>query len=572
MKRFLILLMAFAVMAAACTGDGDEDAGGDEEGSETTEGTETTEGSETTEGGDTSGEEVEPVDPDMCPTITNPGDPGADRPAPADNGDARPEVVSLATYQEGQLKHGTEPVVENARTNACSKMADLPVLECSPGDDVREAYIDLTGYLISNGEEVQRVELEDPEERALTELGTDELIELLNTELSLPRAGREVGFEYVFLGQMGYGVHPATNPTRVDKGAYEAVGYPRDQIPGGDTPVVVLDTGRPDELPDVDFLDALAPAVSQDIEGPPAVTPTSDPGIAHGLMVAGIVGQAAPDTPIEVYNAEDLSLTGGDPGGGLFTVTSIAAALARRPADVPSVINMSFGTYGCDPDRLVAAGFDAGLIGDLVDRGVFGPQAVGDTPMRQYMEGLAARHLLVASAGNNATTLPMFPAALPSVIGVGAIDDTVPNLTTSSGGAFFCGDGHAWQTSDPVPGPGCDPDPAAWPWFSNRGDGVDVCAPGTDMVTAYPEGLDFGYLAYDHGTMTSTVVSIDDPGPLAMVSGTSLAAPHAAGLLAATGALDVWTAVWADGDGSVAEFLQAFHTGGLLPECPQITS
>jgi subtilisin family serine protease len=57
--------------------------------------------------------------------------------------------------------------------------------------------------------------------------------------------------------------------------------------------------------------------------------------------------------------------------------------------------------------------------------------------------------VVVASAGNNSSPRPQFPAALPGVVAVGALDST----------------GRAW--------------------FSNFGPWVDACAPGVDVLSTY---------------------------------------------------------------------------------------
>ncbi len=90
--------------------------------------------------------------------------------------------------------------------------------------------------------------------------------------------------------------------------------------------------------------------------------------------------------------------------------------------------------------------------------------------------------LVVASAGNAGTCAPSYPAALPSVIAVGALGPLGPA-----------------------------------PW-SNYGDWVDACAPGTDLVSAFFAGFD--------GDMEEiNSVDPDEFDGWAQWSGTSFAVP-----------------------------------------------
>jgi hypothetical protein len=71
-------------------------------------------------------------------------------------------------------------------------------------------------------------------------------------------------------------------------------------------------------------------------------------------------------------------------------------------------------------------------------------------PLARFIKHyVPARTLLVAAAGNEGSCRPYWPAALPGVVGVGALD--------SAGRA----------------------------WFSNFGPWVDACAPGVNVVSTY---------------------------------------------------------------------------------------
>ena len=76
--------------------------------------------------------------------------------------------------------------------------------------------------------------------------------------------------------------------------------------------------------------------------------------------------------------------------------------------------------------------------------------------------------LIVASAGNEATTRPHYPAAFPSVLSVGALDGTVDS------------DLSPWSSPSKT-APVAD--------FSNRGSTVDVYALGVDLPTTHVSGF-----------------------------------------------------------------------------------
>ena len=101
--------------------------------------------------------------------------------------------------------------------------------------------------------------------------------------------------------------------------------------------------------------------------------------------------------------------------------------------------------------------------------------------------------LIVAAAGNeSANVAATYPAAYPGVIAVGAIDQ---NNTRA--------------------------------YFSNYGDRLDVVAPGVSIISAIPAAIARQEML--HGTI---IYGGPDEGYYRMMSGTSMAAPHVAGLVA----------------------------------------
>lgn len=224
--------------------------------------------------------------------------------------------------------------------------------------------------------------------------------------------------------------------------------------------VVVLDTGlaavpfdHPGIAPCVECVSGVDDDRPDDSPSP-AGDRRLDPAAGHGTFIAGLVLQVEPRARVRVHRV--LS------GLGDGDEASIADAIEALVGEV-DVLNLSFSGYTLvDPARLAAA-------------------------IRKVQAGGA---LVVASAGNDATCRPTFPAALPDVIGVGAVGP----------------DG-------PAP-------------FSNYGSWVRACAPGVDLVSSFFRGFD--------GT-TVVPEGVDDPDRFenyARWSGTSFSAPLVAGALA----------------------------------------
>jgi len=181
-----------------------------------------------------------------------------------------------------------------------------------------------------------------------------------------------------------------------------------------------------------------------------------DPAAGHGTFIAGLVQQGAPGTAVSLLRVLHAQGDGDE--------VQIAWAIANLP-DPPAegaLLNLSFGGYALDQPALLAAA-------------VAGAQARG--------------YVVVASAGNDATCRPTFPAALPGVVSVGAVGP-----------------------QGPAP-------------FTNHGEWVRACAPGVDLVSTFFAGWN-GDAPLEAGT------DPDDYSGWACWSGTSFAAPVVVGALA----------------------------------------
>ncbi len=211
----------------------------------------------------------------------------------------------------------------------------------------------------------------------------------------------------------GPGAHPRV--TILDTGLatrQDAGGTQRDWCP-----LLLNDPQQPDRISGApDTPDA---ALTPDPTG--ATTPEDgwlDPVAGHGTFIAGLVEQLAPGCAIRVGRV--LSPLGIGVESDCYEAILAEAALA--PGDRPDLLSLSFGgTVLLEAPALRSAVALAGVAGITV----------------------------VASAGNNGTSVPQFPAAYPDVVAVGAV------------------------------GPDGPP-----PW-SNWGDWVDACAPGVELVSAF---------------------------------------------------------------------------------------
>ena len=214
-------------------------------------------------------------------------------------------------------------------------------------------------------------------------------------------------------------VGPATPPRPAGPREFPDVPAISTAFAAGNTvKVLVLDTGLADD-------DVVRNQILQRrCHGDPKSAELSSPlprSVGHGTFIAGLICRHTNNTMVEVRDVVDEC--------GFIDDTALACQLANVSPEV-DLLNLSFGGYG--------------LGGEMV------------ATVRQ-LKALAFRNpklVIVAAAGNDGRDRPFLPAALPNVIGVGAVE-------RREDGSF--------QRA-------C---------FSNHGPWVDACAKGVDVVSAF---------------------------------------------------------------------------------------
>jgi hypothetical protein len=215
-----------------------------------------------------------------------------------------------------------------------------------------------------------------------------------------------------------------------------------------------------------------------------------DRHVGHGTFIAGIIRQVAPDSEVAVARVMA--------GDGVAYESDVLAALERlveqvraaqapggNPGDMIDILSISIGYYVETVEDEAETTEFARLLGELSDLGV----------------------LVVAAAGNDATTRPFFPAALATtppqgggqpVLSVGALN---PNGTKA--------------------------------FFSNQAPWVHAWATGAAVVSTFPKLRGSTGPANAIRELDRESLDPDDfTSGFAMWHGTSFAGPHAAAALA----------------------------------------
>ncbi len=308
------------------------------------------------------------------------------------------------------------------------------------------------------------------------------------------------------------------NAPTVGIDSYAAVGFgglqpvtylgpePTRRHPGATPPIVaVLDTGigRHPWLDGVVVEPRLRSGEPIGLEPGSPTDPEHEPSLAepldgifddaagHGTFIAGIIRQECPDAlilPVRISGGEGVILENDLIGalGRLVEFIDDGALEAQRGGSRVAVLNLSFSYFHETPDD---------------------PDTVSE--LRRLLDELRGRGcVVVCSAGNEATSRPTYPAALPS---------KDPSRHVSVGAL--------------------NPSDRSTALFSNVGDWVEVFAPGVSLVSTLPVTFEGGIQAGtrdDHGGRRRETLDVDDfRGGFGVWSGTSFAAPVVAGRIAA---------------------------------------
>ena len=194
-------------------------------------------------------------------------------------------------------------------------------------------------------------------------------------------------------------------------------------------------------------------------------TVSSTTGPATGTFAAGVIQQVAPDADLRAYRVLDTD--------GVASEVEVACALVDAVEAGADIVNLSLGSGTADDLPPVTLSVALEIIAEY----------------EREHERADDRVLLVAAAGNNGDTSPVWPAAFRRVLSVAALTSGLR--------------------------------PASW---SSSGFWVDCSTVGEGIVSTYVEGKESPELDLQPDTY--------GPDPWAFWSGTSFAAPQVAGAVA----------------------------------------
>jgi len=292
----------------------------------------------------------------------------------------------------------------------------------------------------------------------LVSLSTDADLDAAKAKLEAEADVESVGLNYVYqlFGTQSQTVEPKhiTNDFWMPlfQWGLFAIGFhkiPASVLPTSAPIIAVVDTGVDYTHPDL--------GTAKVIKGPDYYDGDMDPmdTTGHGTHVAGIAA-ALTDNQVGVTGVSGKSKVLAIRVGAWWIPVFAGAAGIVYAADYSGVkvINLSWGGYFPDP-----------YIADAV----------------QYAIGKGI--LIVAAAGNEDEDEPMYPAAYPNVLAVGATE-YIPEL---------------WQEWQDI----CHL-PVRKACFSNYGDYVDIAAPGVNILSTVPGGW---YEVYDGTSMAAPFVA-----------------------------------------------------------------
>ncbi|MDH4276451.1 MAG: S8 family serine peptidase [Acidimicrobiia bacterium] len=327
----------------------------------------------------------------------------------------------------------------------------------------------------------------------------------------------QLALDYVLSPTMFHG-HGSEDPTEAASDATsESLTAAADATSSGaeGSTIWVIDFGLPADA-DVTWPGNISGSQTQ--PRPPTDRLTSQ--YAHGLMVASAAAQAAPSASVEVIDVA-YDIAGGNEAISVRSIDQGLLSTGILQDAKNGVLNFSIGSYHC-PE---VVGDDGSLL-ELNDDPQF-------DALLAVLEPYLQRVPVVAAVGNDVTSEVLYPAGFDDVIGVAAIDETVPNTEACldpEGGIF------SWSPASSAPETCTVPsDPREAPF--NNTSAVKEFRVGVDLVVDYPTfsaanggPVEYNYYGDDEKPYAGNPISLST-GKVRM-SGTSLAAPVYAACLA----------------------------------------